>query len=184
MNNTDMIVDLMRDRAERFPVIDNREQVRRMRIWHCKYKTLQSIAEFQNLEELVIATFPDGTLRPLASLRKLRHLRILHMPKITNLEGLSGLKGLESLALETSPSWDASGRCTVVESLEPIASISGLKHLQLFGICPPNKSLAALEQMKNLQSARFSQYPQPEVERFYDASGVVNEYIPKSSFDA
>jgi len=177
-------MDLIRDRATTFPEVKNKEKLSRMRVWHCKYKTLQPIAEFHNLEELVVATFPDKTLRPIVSLRKLRYLRIVHMPKIASLHELSELEGLESLALETSPSWDASRRCTIVESLEPIAAITGLKHLELFGVCPPDKSLAALEKLKTLQSARFSQYPQTEVERFYRNTGVINEYIPRSSFGA
>jgi len=171
----------MRDRASTFPVLENRERIRRMRIWHCKYKTLQPLADFKNVEELVIATFPDKTLSALASMRNLRYLHILHMPKITDLRELSHLSELESLALATSPAWDASGKCTVVESLEPIAAITGLKHLELFGVCPPSKSLASLEQLKNLQSARFSQYPKAEIDRFFLITGVLNQFNPKPS---
>ena len=179
--NVDGRIDLLRDRSAKFPPIEQREQVQCLRIWHCKYKTLQPIAELQNLEELVIATFPDQTFQILASLRKLRYLRVLHMPKITSLQGLAELTGLESLALETSPSWDGK-RWTTVDSLEPIAAIPNLKHLQLFGVCPPDRSLIALEKLKSLQSARFSQYPQAEIDRFYHATGAANEYMPKSSF--
>ena len=177
-----MCVDLMRDKASKFPTLESKDNIRRMRIWHCKYKTLQPLAEFQHLEELVIASFPDETLEALAPLRKLRYLSILHMPKITDLRELHHLSGLESLALATSPAWDASGKCNVVKSLEPIGVITGLKHIELFGVCQLDKSLAPLEQLKNLRSARFSQYPQAEIDRFFRVTGVLNQFNPKSSF--
>lgn len=173
----------MRDSAPTFPILKNKEQIRFMRIWHCKYKTLQPIADLLNLEELVIATFPDRTLEALGSMPKLSYLSILHMPKIKNLQELSDLSSLETLSLATSPSWDASGKCTIVESLEPIAAIANLKHLQLFGVCPPNKSLAALGKLKNLRTARFSQYPQTEIDRFFSHTGIMDKSNPGSSFD-
>ena len=114
---------------------------------------------------------------------RLTSLRILHMPDITSLEELSGLTCLKTLSLETSPSWDASGKRTVVSSLEPIAAIAGLEHLQLFGVCAPDKSLAPLERLKSLRSARFQQYPQEEVERFFRVTGAIDQFNPTSSFD-
>jgi hypothetical protein len=177
-----MHLDLMRDRASAFPQLENKAEIRTLRIWHCKYKSLQAVAEFQNLEELVIASFPDKSLEIIAPLRKLRYLRILHMPKVSELEVLSRLPNIESLSLSTSPAWDSAGKCTIVDSLGPIAGLVALKHLELFGVCPVNKSLAVLEQCKNLQSARFSQYPQEELERFYRATGTANLFNPEPSF--
>ena len=178
-----MRVDLMRDRATSFPVLEKKDQVRSMRVWHCKYKSLQPLAELPNLQELVIATYPDKTLRALGRMGRLSYLRILNMPDITSLEKLSGLTCLKTLSLETSPSWDASAKRTVVSSLEPIAAIAGLEHLQLFGVCPPDKSLAPLERLKSLRSARFQQYPQEEVERFFRVTGAIDQFNPASSFD-
>lgn len=177
-------VDLVRETAAEFPQIEGRENIRSLRVWHCKYRSLRAVAGFQNLEELVIATFPDISLDAIGSIRRLRYLSILHMPKVTDLQALSGLSDLESLSLQTSPSWDASGKCSVVESLDPIAEIAGLKHLELFGVCPPNKSLAAVELVKGLQTARFSQYPKAEVARFYRLTGVKNGYNPQPTFRA
>jgi hypothetical protein len=176
-------LDLMRETAKEFPAIEHRSQIRTLRVWHCKYKSLRAVGDFQNLEELVIATFPDSTLDVLGPLVNLRYLSILHLPKITDIEALSSFGRLETLSLQTSPSWDASGKCTVVASLEPIARMPGLKHLELFGVCPPNKSLAAVEELKTLKSARFSQYPSAEIERFYRLTSVSNQYNPEPSFD-
>lgn len=177
-----MQLDLMRDLASAFPKLEHQVEIRTLRIWHCKYKSLQAVTELQNLEELVIASFPDKSLEILAPLRNLRYLSILHMPKVSELEALSGFTNIESLSLSTSPSWDSAGKCTIVDSLKPLASIVALKHLELFGVRPVDGSLAVLEQCKNLQSARFSQYPKDETERFYRATGVANQFNPKPSF--
>lgn len=177
-----MHLDLIREKATAFPQLESKAEIRTLRIWHCKYKSLQALAEFGNLEELVIASFPDKSLEIIASLRKLRYLSILHMPKVSELEVLSRLPNIESLSLSTSPAWDSAGKCTIVDSLEPIAGLAALKNLELLGVCPVSKSLAALEQCKNLQSARFSQYPKEELERFYSATGVANLFNPEPSF--
>ena len=174
----------MRDAATVFPKLERVAELRSLRIWHCKYKSLQPLAEFQNLEELVIGSFPDKSFEFLAPLRKLRYLSILHMPKVHELEALSGLINVESLSLATSPAWDSAEKCVIVESLEPVTRMAALKHLELFGVRPNDKSLAILEQCKSLQSARFSQYPKNEVERYYAASGVINKFNPEPSFSS
>lgn len=179
-----MHLDLMRDTAMVFPRLDNKAEIRTIRVWHCKYKNLRALADFVNLEEIVIATFPDKSLDVLVALTKLRYLSILHMPKVSELEPLSSLKNVETLSLSTSPGWDAAGKCTIVSSLEPLTRMKSLRHLELFGVCPADKSLALLEQCENLQSARFSQYPKKEVERFYQVTGIVNCFNPKPSFQA
>lgn len=178
-----MHLDLMRDTATVFPKIEYRSKIRTLRIWHCKYKSLQAVAEFQNLEELVIASFPDASLGILSSLRKLRYLSILHMPKVSELEVLSSLLNIESLSLSTSPAWDSARKRTVVASLKPLVDMKALKHLELFGVSAADKSLTVLEQCISLKSARFSQYSKNEVEHFYHATGVANQFNPKPSFD-
>jgi hypothetical protein len=177
-----MHLDLIRDSASAFPTLEQRAEIRTLRVWNCKYKSLQALAELQNLEELEIASFPDKSLEILAPLRKLRYLRILHLPKVSELEALSGLTNIDSLSLSTSPSWDSAGKCTIVDSLKPLEKIVTLKHLELFGVRPEDRSLAVLEQCKSLYSARFSQYAKDEAERFYRATGVANQFNPKPSF--
>jgi hypothetical protein len=178
-----MRMDLMRDRSKVFPVISNPEGVRSLRIWFCKYSSLEAIACLNNLIELVIAGFPDESLEVIGLLSKLRYLKIVHLPKVTNIRALEGLKNLETLSLATSPSWDSSGKITVIESLSPIALMPALRHLELFGVCPPDKSLKVLDRCKKLQSARFSKYPEQEVTQFYKTTGVTNQFNPKPSFE-
>ncbi len=175
-------MDLMREPATVFPKLERQDEIRALRIWHCKYKSLKAVAELQNLEELVIASYPDKSLEIFQPLRKLRFLSILHMPKVSELAVLSRFVSMESLSLATSPAWDAAGKCTIVESIEPVAKMRTLKHLELFGVCAADKSLSVLEQCKSLQTARFSQYPKIEVERFYRATNVVNQLNPEPSF--
>lgn len=177
-----MHIELDRDASKTFPRIERREAVRTARIWHCGYKTLEPLKELCNLEVLVIATFPDSSLDFLAELKFLRYLRILHLPKVTRLDPLEKLERVEVLSLETSPSWDARRKCTIVESLAPIARMPALKHLNLFGVRPKNKSLADLEKCPCLQTARFSQYPDAEVKRFHEATGVADDYVPEPTF--
>ncbi|MFZ6719412.1 hypothetical protein [Undibacterium sp. Ji49W] len=172
-----MHLDLLRDTAKTFPKIENKLEILGLKIWHCKYETLQPLAEFQSLEKLVIASFPDDSLDIVVSLPKLRYLRILHMPKISKLDALSSTQFIEVLSLSTSPSWDSSGKCTIVESLKPIALMPSLKYLELFGVCPVDRSLAELDGCRNLQTARFSRYANDEIERFYRLTGVENQYV-------
>lgn len=166
------------------PTVADAHAVGSLRLWHCCYRTLDALAAFSHLRILVIATFPDKTLDVVAKLRRLTYLRILHLPHVTDLSPLTALPSLESLALETLPSWDASGKVTVVESLAPIAALPGLRHLQLFGVRPADKSLKPLEQCGSLKTGRFSKFPKREVDRFHEATGVRNDFIPEPAYDA
>ncbi len=76
-----MYLDLMRETASVFSVPEQAENVTALRIWHCKYKSLKALSVFKNLEELMIAGYPDSSLEVLQSLKKLKFLSILHMPK-------------------------------------------------------------------------------------------------------
>ena len=169
-----MHLELMRDTSRLFPPIADPDAVRTAKVWHCKYKTLEPLAALRNLDELEIATFPDASFECLGGLTQLRVLRIVHMPNIRDLGPLAGLARLTSLSLSTLPSWDASGKTTTIQSLEPLTALPSLAHLELFGICPPDKSLASLERCKHLATARFSQYPRAEIDRFFSQTGISN----------
>lgn len=169
---------LMRDPNRIFPPVTNGDDVRSATVWHCKYKSLEPLAALRNLEELVIATFPDESFDFVGRFEKLRFLRILHMPKISDLDPLARLTQLKILSLSTLPSWDASRKITTIASLEPLTSLPELVHLELLGICPQDKLLAPLERCKQLKSARFSQYPQAETDRFFNRTSVSNQFNP------
>jgi len=170
---------VMRDRARIFPVIAHPDAIRSATVWHCRYKSLEPLAELRDLEELVIATFPDESFEFLGRLQNLRYLRIVHMPRISDLGPLARLTRLTSLSLSTLPSWDASGRTITVRSLDPLTAIPGLAHLELLGICPPDKSLGPLEKCKRLLTARVSQYPRAEIDRFFGQTSVADRFNPE-----
>jgi hypothetical protein len=176
-------LELMRDPGRAFPPVADPEAVRRATVWHCRYTSLAPLAELRHLEQLVIATFPDTSFEFLAGLEKLRLLRIVHMPKVDDIGPLARLTQLTSLSLSTLPSWDASGKTTTIRSLEPLAALPALAHLELFGICPPDKSLAPLEKCKHLRTARFSQYPLAEMARFFKKTIVENQFNPEPILD-
>lgn len=175
-------LELMRDQAKVFPPVDKPERIETARIWHCKYETLDTIAALRNLRGLVIATYPDDNLLPLAELKSLEYLRILHLPKVGDLSPLTGLKLLKVVRLSTLPSWDSSGKTTAVESLAPLAQLPQLENLELFGVTPPERSLSELEESLRLRTVRVSQYADSEVERFGSATGVSNELAPEPWF--
>lgn len=175
-------LELIRDPARTFPVVNDPESVRSARIWHCKYKSLAPLVNLQNLEELVLATFPDESFELFEKLKKLRFLHVLHMPKIDDISSLSKLKQLVSLSLSTLPSWDASRRTTTIKLLEPLVAMPQLTHLELLGVYPLDKSLVPLENCKHLQTARLSQYPSTEISRFFTATKVIDRFNPNPSF--
>jgi hypothetical protein len=178
----DVHLDLIRDPARKFPSVADPELVRSARVWHCKYKSLVPLGALCNLEELVIATFPDESFEFLGKLSELRFLQIVHMPKICDISPLSRLQRLTALSLSTLPNWDASRKTTTIQSLDPLSHLSQLTYLELLGVCPPDKSLVPLEKCKHLQTARVSQYPLDEMARFFSATEVINEFNPRPLF--
>jgi hypothetical protein len=158
-------LDLMRDAAKEFPVVPNPLGYASARVWHCKYRTMVALTSFANLVRLNVATWPDETLNPLQGLTRLEWLSIFHLPRVTDLSPLSALTQLRHLELGTLPSWDSSGRVTIVQSLAPIAQLPNLETLHLFGVCPPDRRVDALIGISSLREVRISKYPRAESER-------------------
>lgn len=167
-----MHIELMRLKDKTFPAIPSPESVTSARIWHCSYKSLESISHMVNLQSLAIASYPDPTFEALSSLGMLESLEILHLPNIKNLSPLAGLKKLRKLSLSTLPSWDSSGKRTIVESLEPIAKLPLLEELSLFGVVPESKSVDALLTSKTLKRVRVSKYPKLEQQKISERYGA------------
>lgn len=178
-----MHLDLLRDKNRTFPAPADPEGVSSLRVWHCKYATLAALAGFKHLEELTIAGFPDESLAMLAPLGKLRYLRVIDLGAIADLDDLGAVTSLESLSLATLPSWDASGRTHPIASLEPLTRLPRLRHLELFGVLPADRSLAPLKRCPGLASLRVSRYPAAEVEAFYAATGVTNAFNPPPAYE-
>src|SRR4051812_35241726 len=170
--------DLMRDKAKAMPSDPDGAEVRALRVWHCNYGSLAPVVQYPNLTTLVVATYPDADLEPLASLNGLEYLSLLHLPRVTDLAPLAQLTSLRTVRLATLPSWDSSGKVTEVDSLRPLALLPGLAHLELFGVRPASESLRDLEDAKGLISVRVSKYPKAEVARFRDVTGATDDFAP------
>ena len=127
-----MHLDLERDTAATFPTLEDPQAIISARIWMCKYRSLAPLADARNLQALEIASYPDETLELVGGLAALEDLRILHMPKVTDLGPLARLDQLRSLALETTPRWDSSGKVSEVESLDPLSQLPHLSRLTLY----------------------------------------------------
>lgn len=174
-----MHLELTRETARSFPPVAKPADVRSARVWHCKFATLQPLGNLINLETLVIGTLPDASLSFLEPLTKLRCLHIVHMPKLHDLSAIAKLQNLTNVSLSTSPGWDASRKFQRVESLQPLASLPRLKHLELFGVVPDDKKLDALRLCRALVSARFSGYRKEDVAAFYEVMAVSDEHAPR-----
>jgi len=172
----------MRKKDKELEAFANSECFTSARIWHCKYKSLEPISDLVNLTTLVIAAFPDTNLEFLTNLKSLKYLRILHLPKVTSVSALAKLTSIESLSLATLPSWDSSGKVTIIDSLNPISLISNLKHIELFGVHPESKKLSGLEACTSLKSGRFTKYPKTEIERFVSKMGITQDSVPEPEY--
>ncbi len=172
----------MREKSRDFPEVSEPASVRTLRIWHCKYRTLAPVARLVRVEGAELATFPDQTLEPLGGLTALRYLHVLHLPGVGDLSPLANLTSLATLRLATLPSWDASGRTQLVQSLAPLASLPNLRHVELFGVVPRDGSLAPLERCQSLISARVSKFPKEETDRFYAAIAISDDFAPAADF--
>jgi len=162
-----MHLALIRDKAKVFPRIDNPSSYQSARIWHCSYRTLQPVALFTKLRTLVIATYPDSSFDIIAGLVWLQALEVLHLPRITDLSPLAQLKNLRRLSLRTVPSWDGSGKATVVDSLAPIAGLPLLEDLELIGVVPKIKKADDLLSSSSLKRCRVSKFPRAEQQRLH-----------------
>jgi hypothetical protein len=174
-------IDLARDESRVFPPRPLDLTARSLRIAHCRYGDLNALSQFRELRALEIIGFPNSTLESLSQLLELRWLRVLHLPQVTSLAPLRLLSHLRCLSLATSPSWDSSGKVTCVDSLQPIAHLPELQHIELFGVVPADRSLAALETSSSLRTVRVSKYPKSEVIRFRSVTGFADTFMPDAS---
>lgn len=173
-----MIADFMRDDARSLPAHPAPAEVTALRVWQCKYKSLAGLSEFVNLKTLVIATYPDMGLASLGGLGRLDYLSIMHLPNVSDLGPLSQLQRLRTIRLSTLPSWDSSGKKTIVQSLAPLTELPVLAHIELFGVLPEDGTLNVLENCPSLETVRVSKYRKPETERFYQVTEIPNSFAP------
>ena len=162
-----MHLALIRDKRKTFPMIENPSAYQSARVWHCGFRTLQPLAQFTKLRKLQIATYPDASFDVLSGLAWLQTLEVLHLPKVTDLSPLANLRNLRRLCLQTLPSWDSSGKLTVVQSLAPIGHLPLLEEVDLIGVVPENRKVDDLLSNPSIKRCRVSKYPSAEQERVH-----------------
>ncbi|MFE7845723.1 hypothetical protein ACFUTX_11105 [Microbacterium sp. NPDC057407] len=140
-----------------------------------------ALERFKSVRTLVIASYPEEDLTPVQGLTQLEYLSVTHLPKVSDLAPLDALSALRTLRLATLPSWDSYGRVTSIRSLRPLAHMPALKHLELFGVVPEDRSLSPLEGSGTLRSVRVSKYPGEEVQRFRNVTSIEDAWAPKPS---
>ena len=158
------------------PILHNPSKVTSIKIWHCNFESLISIRECINLEQLSIATLPESNFEFLGKCPNLKLLSIIHLPKIESFQNFPILNQLETLS--TLPSWDSSGKKTIVDSLASLANLPNLEHIELFGVVPEDLSIESLSIFNNLKSARFSKHPKMLINAFYKQSGISDDWAP------
>jgi hypothetical protein len=178
-----MHIDAFCENGKLIPAVTDPRNLRSLKVVQRRRGSLRPVAQLYQLTTLEVFSFLDETLDVLRKLKQLHYLRIIHLPNVTDLSPLADLRELECLSLSTLPSWDASGKVTVVESLDPIGQLQDLRHVELMGVRPKSKSLSPLERCPRLASARFHKYPKRELERFYAAKRVSDAFVPEPVFD-
>lgn len=159
-----MKLELIRDESTSFPDIDNPKKYNELRIWHCKYRSFEKVALFRNLEKLEIATYPNINFEYLSELKKLRYLDIIHLPKIKDLSGISQLTSLEEIRIATLPSWDSSGKKSLISSLMPFRTLNKLKKLELLSVLPVDGNFIWLAECKSLREFNLQKKPSAGIE--------------------
>jgi hypothetical protein len=178
-----MYLELLRKQEKLFPSLEKPEAITGLKVWICKYRSLAPIAHCSNLKSLVINSPLDSDLSWISKLTRLEYLWVQNPKNISSIGFLENLKCLQTLSLSTPPSWDSAKKILVVNAFTSIAHLERLKHIELFGVCGPDKSLAALRECRELVSARFNGYPEEVVVRFYSETGVSSQFAPEPKFD-
>ncbi|MGJ4927433.1 hypothetical protein ACQR1I_19475 [Bradyrhizobium sp. HKCCYLS2038] len=173
-----MFVAFVKDKSPAFPGIDNPDGITALKIWNFGFRSFSFLPSFSNLKQLAILAYPDAVFDPISQCQQLESVSICHFPGVCDLAPLGRLPNLTALSLATLPSWDASGKVQTVESLAPLAGLESLRHLELLGVCPDDRSLRPLQSCKTLKSLRCSKYPRKEVQRFYEETGCSNARCP------
>jgi hypothetical protein len=125
------LVEQIRTFQDEFDQVVEEPPVTGLRLHGCSISDLSAITKMEQLIYLDIFDFGKASLEWIGRLRNLRYLRLMHLPKHHDLSSLSNLKLLEELYLESLPSWDASGKTLVFETLAPLAHLSELRVLRL-----------------------------------------------------
>lgn len=145
-----MKLELIADKAKKFPSIEKPEKYSEIEIIDCNYTSLSSLRDFVNAKSLEIRSIPDGNIDFLKPLKKLKVLKITHFPKLSDISPISHLNSLEQLYLASLTSWDASGKRLTIKSLCPVVS-NHIKSISILGVNLADNDLLCLSKCKNLR---------------------------------
>jgi hypothetical protein len=115
-----MKLELIREKSKYFLKIENPLDFTEIKIWHCRYQSSNQISDFQNIENIEIATYPDASFES-GKLPKVKSLKIIHLPKVNDISPLSKLESLETLYLAILPCWN---KFQYIASLKPLHKFS------------------------------------------------------------
>ncbi len=128
------MIELLRTGPDEFVEASQDNRAIALKVWGSRVRDFTPLERMAQLIHLEILDFEHGSLRTIGRLKNLRFLRIIHIPKEHDLTPLAALENLEELLLESLPSWDASGKTLVFESLRPLAGLKQLKRLVLMKV--------------------------------------------------
>jgi hypothetical protein len=129
-----------------------------LKIWHCKFESLDALPAFSKLRSLVIAGFPLESFSILGKLPHLRELHVVHFPRISDIEPLGSLRNLEILSLSTLPDWHALHERQRVASLAPLGKLHKLRVIDLLGVVPDAGGLLPLSACRHLTQVQLLGY--------------------------
>jgi hypothetical protein len=167
-------VDIRGDSARAFPEIDDPLSITHAGVFGCRYQDWDALSRLTNLVSLNIANFEGEDFEALRPLRKIEQLRVFHLPKVTNIDPLAELVSLRRLIFETIPGWDASGKVTQLDSLEPLRGLP-LEEVQMFGVRPASKAVDDLLAISTLRQARLSKFAAKEIKRI--GAVISDDYV-------
>ena len=142
--------------AKSFPGLCQKLRVQHLFFYEMRVEDLRPLAALETLTRLAIEwNTKVRDLTPLAAIEKLEALVLSNTPKTNDLGPLAGLVGLRALSI-TGGMWST----TVVESLEPLGSLTQLEELELLNIRTRTGGLRPLARCRNLRSLDLSnQFP-------------------------
>ncbi len=60
-----------------------------------------------------------------------------------------------------------------------LTTLEALRHIELFSVVPPDRSVEPLERFPSLETARVQGFPKAEINRFFAATNVANAFASK-----
>lgn len=157
LDGTGMHLEYVLDQGSELP-LHYSGIVESLKIWHCKFKSLDTLPAFSKLRSLVIGGFPLESFSILEELPLLRELRVVHFPRVSDIDALGSLRELEMLSLSALPDWNALHERQRVASLAPLGKLHKLRVIDLFGVVPDVGGLLPLGACRHLTQMQLLGY--------------------------